>query len=142
MRPHLGRSFLSQHPPYFRANTKWGKGKACQGSGSISQRYGSGTGSVSGSFLFLIKRLKLMCLWICYKNEKYEENFFFCILEVTVERSRIRIRIHLSEERYGSGDPDPYPHKNVTDPHQNFTDPQHWLELIAPFRLVRFNLSR
>jgi hypothetical protein len=30
-----------------------------------------------------------MCLWVSYKEKKYEKNFF-CILKVSEERSRIR----------------------------------------------------
>jgi hypothetical protein len=65
-----------------------------------------------------------MCLQVSYK-EKYEE-FFFCILEATEERSPIRswIRIRSVSQRYGPADPAPY---------QNVTNPQHCRKTFIPF---------
>jgi hypothetical protein len=64
-------------------------------SGSISQRYGSESGSGSSS-------------------NKYEKNIFFASLK------SMKKEVRSISQRYGSGDPDPDLHQNVTDPQHCF----------------------
>ncbi len=88
------------------------------GSGSISQRYGSGFGSGSGSFYhhakIVRKTLILTILWLFLtfylwkvpsKSNKQKKIVFVGILKVTDENSRIRIQ-----------DPDPDPLVRGMDP--------------------------
>ncbi len=85
--------------------------------GSISQRYGSGSGSESFPFLINV----LSGLKQCLQNKNLTQNIsqtsnflvwrwcacgqviFFCILKVKEERSRIRSRGGSISQRYGSG---------------------------------------
>jgi hypothetical protein len=128
----------------------WGYGSAgfawcCPaGSGSVSQRYGSGSFSYKCVertkkkkkkkkiiFKALDERRKIMCLRVSYKKKSLK--FFFASLKslkkgvgsvsqstdprIRISQSEVRIRGSRSvSQRYGSADP---------DPHQNFTDPQH-----------------
>ncbi len=106
-------------------------------SGSISQRYGCGSGYGSGSFPFLKNVLSGLkqclqnkivtqnfskkktifdwrwCAWGQVIIKKYGKNIFFCILKVNEERvgSEVGSGSGSISQRYGSGS-------------------QHWLELI------------
>ncbi len=73
-----------------------------------------------GKIKFL--RLKIMCLWLSYKQKKcVENNFVFASLKSLKKEvgSRIGPGSGFISQRYGSTDTDP-------DPHQKVTDLQHW----------------
>ncbi len=134
-------------------------GSACfgppgSGSGLISQRYGSG----SGSFPFLINVLsgrnnacqinfntKIFAKNKNFQSEDdvpvrklkekiYEKNIFFASLKSI--KKVVGSGAGSISQRYRSGDPDPDPY-----PHQNVTDPQHWISYWSVIMNIHEHLS-
>jgi hypothetical protein len=95
------------------------------GTGSINLRYGSGSRSVSGSFLFLINVLSGKFFKTEHNVPVGKKKKIFCILKVNKERSRIQSWIRT--QRYGSGST-PKCHESPT--------------LVKLARLVRVRVTR